>query len=591
MAPSAGEAAARSRPRPAALACQNCRHKHVKCDGGRPTCSRCSSAGAACIYLPSRRGQPARFDASHTTPLPPNSAHHLPATPIATSPAEYVDPQPNEAAGAPNLTTPETGALFTAADTHRLVGLYYSRFHPSHPMLVPRAYFSAQRYPTYLIAAMCVVGHYFTSCPPSTSLVQKAFSLATSEHEPESIHRIQALILCAVSFSASSQVLLADDCIHRAVRVSRTTNLHRLDTEDVPQVSPGEMMQRESFRRTWWELYLLDAISALLRHRKPSLPATSSGGMPLLPCSESLYETGECCSSNLSRQDFERRILLSTSDSFSSQSYRIHAASIVRSVCPFLATVDMDPAELEAAEMAIAIWNLDPPNACLTSPDASDGIDNILLQAHLYVQVAALFLHVPRSKLPLAASAPLDKTCLRSCSLDTGADDHHTIKSIAASNELCTVAGMPWLREGHSLLLTCGFILGCAVQLSLISGRFTPSLPQKIRQNKYQKVLLMLSALKYMGRTWPVARNALSQLQAVADATFQRERRSADDRSGGPADGSNGAGSSIWSETRVGYECATDNFTYNDTVWGDMDWFGLFTSMNENEDELSSLLM
>ncbi|KAI7362728.1 hypothetical protein KC354_g7056 [Hortaea werneckii] len=250
----------------------------------------------------------------------------------------------------------------------------------------------------------------------------------------------------------------------------------------------------------------------------------------------------------------------------------------------------MDPAELEAAEIAIATWNLDPPNACLTSPDASDGIDNILLQAHLYVQVAALFLHVPRSKLPMSASAPLDKTCLSSRSLDTGADDHHTIKSIAASNELCTVAGMPWLREGHSLLLTCGFVLGGAVQLSLISGRLTPSLPRKIRQNKYQKVLLMLSALKYMGRTWPVARNALAQLQTVADATFPRDRRSADDRSGGLAEGSNGAESSGLSGTRLGHDFATDTLPYNETVWGDMDWFGLFTSVNENEDELSSFL-
>lgn len=588
MAPTTGEAAARSRPRPAPLACQNCRHKHLKCDGGRPACLRCSSAGAACNYLPSRRGQPTRFGASRT-PLSQDSAHlrHLAATPREPSPVGHIDPQPNEAAAALSLATPETEALFTAADTHRLVGLYYSRFHPSHPMLVPRSFFSAQQYPAYLVAAVCVVGHHFTSYPPSVSLIQKAFSLASSEHDPESVHRIQALILCAVSFSASSQVVLADDCINRAVRISRTLNLHRLDAEDVSQAQRG-MMQRESFRRTWWELYLIDAISALLRHRRPSLSAIPSDGIPLLPCSELLYETGECCSSNLSRRDFERRILLQTSGSFSSQSYRIQAASIIRNVCPLLSTIDVDPAELEAAEIAIATWNLDPPNPCQPSPDASDGIDIILLQAHLYVQVAALFLHVPQSKLPLSASAPLDKTCLSSRSLDTGADDHHTIKSIAASNELCTVAGMPWLREGHSLLLTYGFVLGCAVQLSLISGRLTPSTSETIRQNRYQKILLMLSVLKYMGQTWPMARNALSQLQVVANATFPRDPISANDRSSGPTVNSNGAESNSFCETTGRQNFTTDDISYNEPIWEDMDWFGLFTSINENENDLSS---
>ena len=38
------------------LACVVCRERHLKCDGGTPSCSRCNDSKQNCHYVQSRRG-------------------------------------------------------------------------------------------------------------------------------------------------------------------------------------------------------------------------------------------------------------------------------------------------------------------------------------------------------------------------------------------------------------------------------------------------------------------------------------------------------------------------------------------------------
>lgn len=43
-------------PPPVALACTECRARHLKCDAGVPACNRCQTDGRDCSYVKSRRG-------------------------------------------------------------------------------------------------------------------------------------------------------------------------------------------------------------------------------------------------------------------------------------------------------------------------------------------------------------------------------------------------------------------------------------------------------------------------------------------------------------------------------------------------------
>lgn len=515
---SADASPAHSRTRPATLACYSCRSKHLRCDGASPVCSRCSSIGAVCTYVPSRRGRSARVRKSHASHIASPVQQHATSLPVEAASEETLVPD-SAAAATASSAADTTCNPFSAAETSHLVSLYYSRFHRSHPMLVPQAHFSAQQYPDYLILAVCLVGHHFATSRPSPSLIRTAASLAESSPGVDHVHhQVQTLILCAlVTSSTSKQSSHADDYIAKAVALAYASNLHCLDNPAVYEAGRG--LEQESLRRTWWELYIVDAVYSLLRHRPPGFPSASLGSHPFAPCSESQFETGELSSGNIVQADFENRILMQTPPDFSSYSYRIHAAAIIRRVCTLLVGSDLDPDELMAADQAIAAWNLDSPKASFASCDTSGEVDHMLLQAHLLVQVAALFLHVPRTNLPLSAPRAMDVTCLGRGNQGTETCGLHIILSVAALKEICNLATIPWLQESHTPLLLCGFVLACAVQLAVASSRSGASSPKQIQQCR-QRVVLLLSALKYMGTSWPLAQDALLRFQSIANTVF-----------------------------------------------------------------------
>lgn len=563
------------RSRPAPLACYSCRRKHLKCDGASPVCSRCSYVGAICTYVPSRRGRSARIRKSY----PSNPAQQ--ATPPhieASSEGNLVQDNPAvaSASSAANTCNP-----FTSAETSHLVSLYYSRFHRSHPMLVPSAHFSAQQYPDYLVLAVCLVGHHFASHRPSTSLIRTAASLAESSHGADHVHhQIQTLILCAlITSSASKQSSLADNYITKAAQLAWASNLHCLDTNIAHDAARS--IEQESLRRTWWELYIVDAVLALLRHRPPSFPSASSSSQPLMPCPEIHYETGKLGGENLAHADFENRVLMQTPPEFSSYSYRIHAAVIIRRVCPLLVGGDLDPDELEAADQAIAAWNLDSPKASFASCDSGGEVDHMLLQAHLLVQVATLFLHVPRTNLPLSAPRAMDVTCLGGGNQGTETCGLHIIKSVAASKEICDLATIPWLQDSHTPLLICGFVLGCAVQLAVASSRSGTNSPKLIQQCRH-RVVLLLSALKYLGATWPLAQDALSRFQPVASAVFSPLMAGKHDESNRQTDSCITVEGSA---SEVGQQYNSGDSVQNAIPMGEddpcnIDWFDFFASVD-----------
>lgn len=474
---------------------------------------------------------------------------------------------------------------FTPAETNHLISLYYSRFHRSHPMLVPQAHFSAQQYPDYLVFAVCLVGHHFASHRPSPSLIRTAASLAEASRGADHVvHQVQALILCAlVISSASKQSSLADNYITKAAQLACASNLHCLEINVTHEATRS--IEQESVRRTWWELYVVDAVFALLRHRPPSFPAASLSSQPFMPCSESHYETGKLSNDNLAHADFENRILMQTPPEFSSFSYRIHAAVIIRRVCPPLVGGDLDPDELEAADQAIAAWNLDSPKASFASSDSSGEVDHMLLQAHLLVQVATLFLHVPRTNLPLSAPRAMDVTCLGGGNQGTETCGLHIIKSVAASKEICNLAAIPWLQESHTPLLLCGFVLGCAVQLAVASSRSGTSSSKQILQCRH-RVVLLLSALKSLGATWPLAQDALSRFQPVANAVFSPLTARRHDESNRPTDSCitvQGIASEFGQQDSRGDSAQHTGPTTGEDYPCNIDWFDFFASVDVDD--------
>lgn len=506
----------RTREKPASLACYTCRRKHLKCDGATPICARCAATSNTCTYLPSRRGLPAQQQQqqqspSNETPLPTQDNHtFLPPC------ADHVN-----AASPATSSRSSTSAPFTAAERAYLIQQYYSHFHPSHPMLVPHACFQEQRYPEVLVVAICVVGQHFGPSRPSLSVNSTALSMAITAGAIDSLHRIQSFVLLALVFFGSHDMSRANDCICRAVLLAQEAGLDRLDSD--PLQHSHTPMQQESARRTWWEVYMVDALLALLESRPPRLATQTPAVLPRVPCTEEFYELGGDTGPQQTYADFESRYFLPDPVQFSPHFYRIEAVNIVRRVGPLYTRDHTDPQELEAIGSMIASWSYHLPESSFSSPGSPGELDRILLQAHLLVQIASIFLHFPRSNLPSSAPSAIDITCLSKGLSGMENSAHHATKAIAASREICKITSLIALQEGQSPMAICGYLLGCAVQLSVASDLRMQS-SRRMEQSR-SRVILMLGALKHTGRVWPAAQSALQLLQPFARSVFSRPYR------------------------------------------------------------------
>ena len=437
-------------------------------------------------------------------------------TPPAASQHSQADAMPRVVAHTDNLfelsDTPHSGLLYSAAETSYLIGLYYSHFHHSHPMLVPRAHFAAQQYPDLLVTIICLVGQHFASFRALASTLPAAIVMAQSAEGAESGARIQAFILLALISLGSHEMDYANRCLDHAVSLAAETRLGSLESH-MPNALSN--LKQESLRRTWWELFALDALLALLQGRAPRITASNPHALPHVPLADKLYELGELDRRQPSYAEFERRLFLRQPIEFCSHFYRIQASLIVRRVQPLFTGRHVDPEELEAVCNDIASWSYCLADASFALPDSLEDYDQTLIQAHVLVQVASIFLHFPRSCLPSSAPCATDATCLKKGLERLERSTQHGSNAVAASIELCRIASMPFSQVRHSPIAVCAFLLGSAVQLASASSHMTDN--QSYNQRCRNRVVLMLGALKQTGKTWSSGLTALHRIQPFAD--------------------------------------------------------------------------
>jgi len=598
-----GLPASGSRKRPTSLACHECRRKHLKCDGAIPICARCSSAATNCTYLPSRRGQPGRQQAtSENIQWCPNYEHNNPFLSPESQRAwmeshDVGPPQPSStttstAMGNTNTLSGPAGityssSLFSTAERNHLVGLYYSHFHRSHPMLVPRAYFTAQRYPDFLVDATCLVGHHFASTPlPESALAVVMSMVVSAGGAADNSYRVQAFVMLALISLGSHDMSRANDCLGHAFSLAIEAKLDGLDRLLQGTVGTTSNVKQESLRRTWWELFTIDALLALLQGRAPLITDSDPNTLPYVPYAEALYEAGDLSSRQPTYAEFERRFFMQQHSEFCSYFYRIEAVLLVRKVRPLFTGENVDPQELEAVCNEIASWPYHLPDSFFALSEPPGDCDQLLIQAHLLVQVASIFLHFPRSSLPSSTSSAIDVTCLSKKSLPRlEKSTQHSIKAIAASRELCHIASIPFLQDSSSPMAICGFLLGSAVQLSTASSYKTQN-PYHSQHSRH-RVVLMLGALKHIGKAWSSGRIALHRVQPFADMVFtELNHRTFEDTHAPSGDDINAAFDSSGNTTlerATGYqdrEPNTGSILQDNAL--DVNWFEFFQTVDSS---------
>lgn len=537
--------------RPASVACLECRDRHLKCDGAKPVCGRCSASNVACHFTPSRRGRKRAvrqvragaqtptslsngsiLDATNIT-VPdldsvPYQTQPLPSNPVNAidSDSTYVgavDPHHRAVpdASSTNAIPASPESLQTLTDDDRLVNLFYVNFHLAHPILLPRRMFGDHKYAPCVRAVVEAIGSHFSSAVPkdyrTTLWARAADQIAAAG--PDSIDLVQACLLTAIAQFAQDDAQTGAKTLSQAIATAVRLGMHKQDFAVTN--GRGSAIVQESLRRTWHELFVTESYAAALQ-RRMTLEITSVQADVLLPSEEDAYERGIIPPCPPSWADFENQIFADTNTAFSSFAYRIKAAHILGQVMSITGPQGVHRDEVQMVDNALASWLLHlPPSKVETeTTNTYGGFDVIMFQAHVMISYATMLLHFPRGALRsptfTAPNVPDGQGMKSFCPCNR--ENVHSVKAVEASKHLTVLAALRSPASIHSPFYVYPLALGALVQLAVCASHLRGS-DTCLKQHR-ARVILILGLLKALSQHWPTADTVHTALRRTASAVL-----------------------------------------------------------------------
>lgn len=174
-----------------------------------------------------------------------------------------------------------------------LIQLYYQNFHDSHPFLLPRRCLDgqlAESLPPYLISAMRLVGASYHYDQSVKDFHRKTAWSATTDSVPSSGFKVQAMLLIAIAEHAHGFALRSIQIIRSAIDVALELGMDK--PSFASQISQGNAVLEESWRRTYWELYVVSSMISVMGDNVP-LPLNGIKVALQLPCDDRIYAAGK----------------------------------------------------------------------------------------------------------------------------------------------------------------------------------------------------------------------------------------------------------------------------------------------------------
>ncbi|KAK3322408.1 hypothetical protein B0H66DRAFT_619997 [Apodospora peruviana] len=555
-------------------ACLACRAKHLKCDGLTP-CSRCTSSNSECIYIASRRGYkgPRRTGTAHNphkrhasssppysgpadncpmllghTPVsipapavqPFNPAVVLPdhsPTSYTTTPAlpnipVYRNPfAPVMETDAMALTT--TTSLTTAPATQppvsslaeRCFESFYHYFHGGHPFVLPKEYFlrllkdgSCPPNLNLVTAAMRYVGSlYVDAGPAKATYLDEAIRLCYMPNTPKDGFLIQALLLIIVGLDGSCEQARARELLADCERLAIEIDLNK--REFAAMHGHGNPVLEESWRRTWWDLYVCDGMIAGV-HRVTNFLLFDIVADVGLPCEEHQYLSGRIPPPAY-MEDFDDQIFSGEDREFSSFTYRIAAARNLGRFMRMPAMMFPTDEGIARVEALLTNWRIHLPESKRDDLNKNCQLDEMMFQAHFITHACTIMLHQPLSQLD-SSPAQSVTSCAPHRPVPTGDNfNSHTRHTITAACEISKMVTQAVPLLSHTHFFTCVITLSSIVHLSKWALYFIDD-----EEDLRQQIRLNIGALNKLSKVWKAANTAWGQVKGVAQEIY-REKKAA----------------------------------------------------------------
>lgn len=290
------------------LACVPCRSRHNRCDAMQPTCSQCHDTLRTCVYAKSRRNRTkvARNSLRQQSveERRPRDREILETQEIQ----DFSDPPANhsgsnldlrcDSSSASNVdqssgSTPN--AWPTPKGLSKMAIAYYTSFHRAHPVVLP-SHVISRRLHTHehslqnLFSVMEFIGSLYAAPVEQSEIRKRAQQIMLSiETPPPSGFTVQALLILAIAIHSSDEFVYARELLDQAVESALAIGMNmRFFARDNGE---GDSVMEESWRRTWWLLYMTDGIFSAVRH----CSTFSLNGVRAdvdIPCEEASYHAG-----------------------------------------------------------------------------------------------------------------------------------------------------------------------------------------------------------------------------------------------------------------------------------------------------------
>ncbi|RDW93991.1 putative Zn(II)2Cys6 transcription factor [Aspergillus mulundensis] len=526
-----------SSSKPSSVACLPCRSRHVKCDAVMPTCTRCRTNATECHYIRSRRGLRKRSKDSLSQPLEENvfsiGADTLPDWLDAALPPDLsVDAaktflQPHDGPTIQEfsllddaLALPETDLVTPEVAYDPMIQLYYENFHPSHPFMIPRKALGTSLcylIPPPLLSIMRYIGaHYYPNPSLKQEFRQAAFNAASDASIGDGA-RVQALLLLAIVDHSHCHEQNAHRLIQTAVSLALEIGVNRqcFATEH----SYGHSVLEESWRRTYWELYVVEGLLAAMREQS-SFRLYHEPVNVQLPCDEKMYNCDNVIPSRQSLDDLQNNWTLG--QDFSTFAYRISAVQKLGAVLELNRSLELEGSleshiETIDAHLVSSLMVLPPLHG--TGYDSSCH-DEMVFQAQMILYLALTYLHHPRSSMRFAsfhANPPtpctrfqLPETPTEQLSLNhTQALNLHSHKLLRAADHLSALATLPSAIHRRTPFFTCALAMCIIVHTAAL---LVVESDEKKKEAIKARIQLSIGGLKVLGRTWPLSKVVRGQM-------------------------------------------------------------------------------
>ena len=388
---------------------------------------------------------------------------------------------------------------------------FYSFFWPAHPFLPPHSYlpyYLEKSRDTRLQIALSFIGSKYSTAKedPATSWEpDQSFS-----QYPRDGHSIQTLILIAISYHMSSEREIAKTAFARAGEIALSIGLQKYSF--ATDHGNGDAVIEESWRRTWWELYVLDVMFAALNQSSAQLDGVHLE-VPL-PCEETLYQSGAIPPRAQNLKDFDSRFFNDDDIVYSSFAYRIAAA---RTLSKIISGVRKDaPMSSPRREVELELENLilHLPSNMQVRSDGEEVASEVAFQAHMMMHAATIYLHRPQSLL----ASPNSRYTITCAPNNNGthieSSQLHTRKAVDAANEICHLISASPALLSHTPFFICAIAMQAIVHLGIYS---VPAWAYN-RKLAEEQIKMSIGALRKLGGVWEIANAVRQDVKNVAKA-------------------------------------------------------------------------